>query len=255
MTVPLESAIFCEGYQDRAFLKGWFEHLGFVNLRELRSTVYDPWGAPVARGQFGFENPSGGFVRVVPCHGDKNVLKHAVRRLRDRETKQIEHLVINRDADTFSGQEGYESRLQESIEGAVRKVFPSIHRDENDDIVVDDGEFPTKISLMIWQAEDPVAGGLPAKQTLERLACTAIVEVYPHRATEVQNWLDSRSGDMPSGPKEFAWSYMAGYYAELNCEAFYSELWSDERIAQALKSRLVACGAWRVAEMLSEATT
>ena len=48
-------------------------------------------------------------------------------------------------------------------------------------------------------------------------------------------------------PKDHAWSYMAGWYAEHGCEAFYSSLWNDVRVVAELESRLQAAGAWQIA--------
>ena len=68
----------------------------------------------------------------------------------------------------------------------------------------------------------------------------------------MQGWLDSRPSAPDAGPKEFAWSYMAGWNAEHGCEAFYRLLWEDAEVAGQLESRLREAGAWRLAEALAE---
>jgi len=68
----------------------------------------------------------------------------------------------------------------------------------------------------------------------------------------VKRWLDSRPDGPVAGPKEFGWSYMAGWYAEFGCEGFYRNLWLDGRVVTELKSRLAECRAWRVAEALAD---
>lgn len=52
-----------------------------------------------------------------------------------------------------------------------------------------------------------------------------------------------------AGAKSYAWSYLAGWYAEerTSYEAFCSGLWDDPALAAALKSLLIDCGAWAVA--------
>jgi hypothetical protein len=45
---------------------------------------------------------------------------------------------------------------------------------------------------------------------------------------------------------------MAGWSADLGCEAFHSALWSDPSIASELEARLRSSGAWQVAEALAE---
>jgi hypothetical protein len=52
-------------------------------------------------------------------------------------------------------------------------------------------------------------------------------------------------------PKEHAWSYMAGWYADHGCEACYSNLWNDPRVVGELESRLRASGAWQMAESMA----
>jgi hypothetical protein len=97
---------------------------------------------------------------------------------------------------------------------------------------------------------DPPSAGLPAQQSLERLVCAALVAAYPPRGPAVTNWLDSRPAAPVAGPKEFAWSHMAGWYAEYGSDAFFRKLWLDAPAVTELQTRLTACGAWRVAEAL-----
>jgi hypothetical protein len=111
----------------------------------------------------------------------------------------------------------------------------------------------TEICLIRWEAQDAPAAGLPARQTLERLVSAAILAAYPKRGPSVQSWLDGRP-DPPQddSPKEHAWSYMAGWYAERHCEAFYATLWDEARIAAELQRRLRDSGAWEIAESLAK---
>ena len=97
---------------------------------------------------------------------------------------------------------------------------------------------------------DPPSAGLPAQQSLERLVCAALVAAYPPRGPAVTNLLDSRPAAPVAGPKEFAWSHMAGWYAEYGSDAFFRKLWLDAPAVTELQTRLTACGAWRVAEAL-----
>jgi hypothetical protein len=98
----------------------------------------------------------------------------------------------------------------------------------------------------------PGKAGVPTEQTLERLVCSALCEVYPERAEAVASWLVAR----PEPPtkalaKAHAWSYMAGWYAEHGSSDFYEEVWRDTRLAQVLRRYLENSGAWRVAAMLA----
>ena len=87
--------------------------------------------------------------------------------------------------------------------------------------------------------------------SLERLVCAALNAAYPPRANSVQNWLDSRPHPPNPDPKEHAWSYMAGWYADQSCEAFYSSLWIDPQIVTQLESRLRSSGAWQIVESIA----
>jgi hypothetical protein len=53
-----------------------------------------------------------------------------------------------------------------------------------------------------------------------------------------------------AGPKEHAWSHMAGWYADKGCDDFYQALWRDDAVIPHLRSRLEASGAWGAVEAL-----
>jgi len=105
----------------------------------------------------------------------------------------------------------------------------------------------TTVALVRWEVGDHPRTGIPTKQSLERIVCAAITAVYGERADRVQKWV-STLGAHSTTPKTFAWSYMAGWYAEHGCEDFYRQVWRDKGIAAELATLLKACGAWDVAE-------
>jgi hypothetical protein len=252
-----ESVIYCEGYHDRAFWAGWLLHLGCVDPGvppaggTTRQAVFDPWNTKVQGGQYAYHSPSGRFIRVVPCHGKAEVLRAARIRLTQRGSKALLRLVINIDSDlTASGASAGPTGLQRAnVEQLARTFDPSAVVNAGGEIDLDGGA--TKIALVRWEVTDPPAPGLPDQQTLERLVSAAQVTAYPARAASVQGWLDARP--LPPGvdPKEHAWSYMAGWYAEHGCEAFYSNQWNDARVVAELRSRLTSSGAWQIATLLA----
>jgi hypothetical protein len=137
-----------------------------------------------------------------------------------------------------------------NVEYLLRTYFdPGAAVNADGEIEVDGGA--TKISLVRWEVADPKAPGLPDQQTLERLASAALAAVYPARAASVQRWLDARPIPPGADPKEHAWSYMAGWYAEQGCEAFYSNLWNDPRVVAEPEARLRSSGAWQIAATLA----
>jgi hypothetical protein len=177
-------------------------------------------------------------------------LRTADDRLKRRFAEKLHCLVVNVDSDADAS----ESAAPDSP--AVQAVVNLVARhgkwqkEQNGDLRLEDGTLVT--APVCWSAPDPGVPGIPTKQTLERLVCSAILAVYPDRGPAVQNWLDSRPAAPLAGPKEYAWSYMAGWYAEFGSDSFFREIWRDEGVAQQLESRLKACGAWRIGEMLAE---
>jgi hypothetical protein len=208
----------------------------------------DPWGDPVRRGQFAYRSKSGSFIRLRPCNGKSNVLHEARVRLTQRSTKRLLRLVINVDVDiSAAGTSPAPTGLrQQDVLHQVQQIDPQASVNAKGEMDVDGGA--TKVSLIRWEATDPPVAGLPTRQTLERLACAALIAAYPLRAKSVQDWLDSRPNPPHADPKEHAWSYMAGWYADQSCEAFYSNLWTDLQVATELESRLRASGAWQIVD-------
>ncbi len=259
-----ESVILCEGYHDRAFWAGWLEHLGCTDPgkrpgKSGRVPVVDPWGDPVVGGHFGYHSKSDKFVRVFHCDGKNNVLREARNRLseeRDRVTKapsrgRLARLVVGMDADVDAhGASAKTGFRDQDLRSLVGEFDSSATANDEGDILVFQGT--AVVSLVRWEASDALASGLPNQQTLERLVCAALVAAFPDRGPAVQDWLDGRPDGPDAGPKEFAWSYMAGWYGEQGCEAFYKLLWEDDAIAGQLESLLRASGAWRLAEALAE---
>jgi len=252
-----ESVIYCEGYHDRAFWMGWLKYLGCADPgippagRTGRVPVFDPWGDEVKGGQYAYHSPSTQFLRVVPCNGKTKVLPAARIRLGQRNTKALRRLVINIDSDvTATGARAAPSGLQRAdVQQFARTFDPGASVNADGEIELDGGA--TKIALVRWEVSDPPAPGLPDQQTLERLTSAALVAAYPARASAVQSWLDGRPITPGSDPTEHAWSYMAGWYADHGCEAFYSNLWNDSQVAAALEARLRSSGAWQISAMLA----
>ena len=253
MNAEQESVILCEGYHDRAFWAELLKRCGCTDLATAQNNrrVLDPWKLQVAQGQYGFRSCSGVFVRIKPCNGEKNVLPEARRRLSERATKSLLRLAVCIDTDTDAEEPlaiAFE-RTQRALEGIVRDSDPIAIRSEEGDFLVDGGA--TRVSAILWHVSAPRSPGVPHKQTLERLVCAALASVYPARAAAVESWLTSRPDGPMAGPKEHAWSHMAGWYAKHHCEDFFREVWRDPSVADELEGRLRQSGAWRVIEELT----
>lgn len=250
-----ESVILCEGFHDRAFWAGWLTHLGCSDEGYRPGTLgypaLDPWKAKVVGGQFAYLSPQRNFLRVVPCGGMTKLLPQAHLRLQQRVRKALARLVINVDPDVSvatagSGATGL--KVQDVLHLA-RQFDPAAAANADGEIEIDGGA--TKISLVRWEANDPSTPGVPDQQTLERLVCSALIAAYPDRAKPVRDWLNSRPTAPAAGPKEHAWSYMAGWHAENGCENFYNQMWQDPRVVHELKTRLSQGTAWHIVQLLT----
>ncbi len=247
-----ESVILCEGYFDRAFWAGWLKHLGCEDP-STRGPVNDALGRPVSQGQFMYRSKSEKYIRIVPCGGKPQVREQARRQLGQRNMDpRLVRLVITVDPDVNAHTSTEATGLTiQGVGNLAREYDPQAAETADRDIAIDSGE--RLVSLVRWEAEDPPIAGVPSRQTLERLVCAAIVAAYPDRGPAVDTWLQSRPDPPPvPNPKEPAWSYMAGWYAEAGCEAFYRVIWDDPTIRAQLQARLTKFGAWRVAEVLAE---
>jgi hypothetical protein len=252
-----QNLVLCEGYNDRAFLKGCFvERLGWQDAPDL--TEPRP-----AKGEFRFRRPDRAAIcRAIPVRAQGHVGKasashshelvpYAVAELEQRETKPIRRLLLVVDADTAVGQASTAAsglRLSDVARGMRDSGIP-IAENPASISVTDSG---TAVYLVRWECDDPDCPELPRKQTLERLVSAAIREAYPARAREIHAWLGSRSEPPPLTAKEYAWSHMAGWYAAHGCDDFYQGLWRDPAIAQGLVERLRNSGAWFALEALAQ---
>jgi hypothetical protein len=162
--------------------------------------------------------------------------------------------VINIDPDTDVGAHGGPTGLRiQDILQSVREFDPDAKVSSSTEIDVRGGA--TKVCLVRWEAPEPASPGLPDQQSLERLVCSALAAVHPTRANAVQSWLSGRPDPpQPSSPKEHAWSYLAGWYAEHGCEFFYTNLWKEDAVAAALKDRLQQANAWQIVEAIAAQT-
>lgn len=191
-----------------------------------------------------FLSKSGAFIRLQSCGGDKAVLGRLEDRLVERTTNALCRLVVNLDTDARdpAGLALRTAGLRASVEIRVAKADPSWSTNANADLAIDGGA--TLVSTVFWSAADPVSPELPAKQTLERLVCAALCAAYPGRGATIAAWLASRVPAPPEGPKEHAWSHMAGWYADAGCDEFYQAVWRDALVVAELESRLRSNGSW-----------
>ena len=253
MIEAIESIIYCEGYHDRSFWDGILKCLGCTSLKTKDGTaVIDPFGEELKGGHFAYHSKSGRFIRLVPCHSKNDVIKFAKVRLQLIATKPVDRLILNVDSDLssiLSVEEATQKRFS-TLSDKARNISQSSQLSKAFDFNFEGGAL--LISFIDWHTDAPSSILLPDQQTLERLVCDALLTAYPERSKTLTPWLTDLPEVATKVVKTYAWSHMAGWHAGDNCDAFYSRLWEDEKVKVELIDRLIACGAWRVAEELSK---
>ncbi len=239
-----EYYILCEGYHDRAFWKGLLLHIGCTDpSNEGRQSVVDPWKKSVRGGQYAFISPSGRFIRLVAVGGDRNLLHNQFRhRVDKRHIEKLYGLIVSADADVHNDDELIRVSLPVVSQWAL-EIDPSRAEIESHVVLSDE----TPISVLTWMtntAENSL--GVPAKQTLERMVCSAIVAAYGERGRPVEEWLASRPNPpVHDSPKAHAFSYVAGWYAaSASYEGAIASIWRDQRVAKVLVQMLEDQPAW-----------
>jgi len=248
-----EIYILCEGYHDRAFWKGLLTYAGCASLGGPGKKPSDPWGETVHGGQYAFENRNKAFLRVVPAGSKYQLIALAETRLRQRAPKTVTHLIINHDSDSFAdGTPSTARDIQFShILQLAKKLDPGAQKSVEHVISVDNGT--SKIIAFPWCSTDPPAPGVPNQQTLERLICSALAAVHKDRPAPLEAWLKSRPSPPPPNPKEHAFSYLAGWFADKGSyEAFCEALWNDPQVAAELRGQLERQGVWTLIEEIAE---
>lgn len=253
------SLVFCEGFHDRSFWAGWLACLGFQDPgapapgTPSRRQVFDPVTAERVEGggQFAFHIPARAFVIVIPCSGHNGIRARVSRKLRDgqRDPTQTQQIVLCVDSDLDPAAEHQPATLPpDSVHNLLRTYDPECDPVGDGPFSLFDGQL--RVDVIRWRSPDPVVPGVPAKQTLEQLVCSALARAYPQRAAAVEEWLASRPDPEATSPKHHSWSYMAGWFAEAGCDAFYRLVWQDDTVRPHLERQLKTIGAWPVAESL-----
>lgn len=231
--------IYVEGYHDRSFLKGWLLRRGWGDAR-LRNRGRNPvTNSPVTEGRFGFySRKDSTFVEIAPAHGDSDLLSLVGSVVKVADPPDPDEIVIVLDVDGSELADGI-ARRQQSVHDRLARSGVEPTR-EGSSWRLSSGVL---VHLALWSCDGPDCDGVPAQHTLERIVSTAIARSYPDRAAAVQAWLDRiRESGRPLSPKNHSWSYMAGWYAHLGCDAFLSNLWDDPNVPAALEAVLSESG-------------
>lgn len=238
---PGLNVVLCEGYDDRSFWSGWIQFKGCA----VRKGIPDIYGRMVGGGRFHFHTPRQSSVVIRSYGGRANLTDTFLDELKDhRKDYRIRRLVLNLDSDAEAGEERTGAR------DAIRQIAVT-HGAQVDDPTRESFEIDgMTVSTVIWEcSDDSAVEGVPRQQTLERLVSASIQAAYPGRGAAVERWLaDEPEGG--TGHKNYGLSFLAKWYADHGADDFYRAVWRDQNVAEQLRSRLEATGAWAVAEAL-----
>ncbi len=242
-----DNIILCEGYHDRAFWSGFLLKSGcqdYRNGQRMATTA-----APVnLKGKYTFISPDGSrLITVQPCQGKTQIWKALAYFLSNLAIEPKQRIFVSLDDDHDAVAESYApSSGCQPLEAFLANQFAGKFSIKGGACLFkpQDSLHPY-ISIINWASAEPANDNLPGKQTLERLVCAALNLAYPDRAISVKHFLDSRGDGAPAaGVKEFAYSHVAGWFADEGIEGFYRSIWSKDRIYSFLEDELKKIKIW-----------
>ena len=237
-----QKVLLCEGFDDRAFWSGLLLHLGCTDPTfGGQQKQPDAYGRAVDKPRFLLHDPLGNSILLVPVQGKSRLARFLGNFLTDHITYPIHKILLNRDSDAINDSD---TAVRDALRTIAQRHSATLEDPDKDRYTVDGCE----IGAVVWKCTDPPGTpGIPNQQTLERLVSAAIAATEEGRAGAVERWLqDEPRGDL--GPKNYSYSYLAKWFANRGSDDFFRALWRGEAIAQELRQRLEATGAWDMIE-------
>ncbi len=187
---------------------GWSDP-GLITGGGRRDVLNPVTGVKVQGGRFGFSlNTNRVFAELIPCHGKDNVVPSATRRLRGLTTSTLDCLVVVLDGDNHDP-----DVLRKTVMAQLVAARPA--------------SASCEVHVVVWFTPHRPTPGVPAQQTLERVASLAVANWMPNRAAAVQVWLDGRPDKPVPNEKSFSLSYAAGWWPDDGNEYFFRHVWSE----------------------------
>lgn len=228
MTLPI--VVHVEGFDDRHFLAGMIERLGWIPARDkhtqerVKTLLAD---SRTPNTSFGYLSPSRDRALLVnpglAGHGNEaRVFERVAFALSESERRRELVAVVDSDL-LWDEADPTRPRVDR-----MRAVDPE-----------------ARVELAVWHWRPSVdRPGVPKTQTLERLVLGVLSELDGSKGhgAIVERFLEEAPRATKLTAKHFAWATMAKWYGEHGCGDFYQALWKDEPFADAMLATLDAQG-------------
>jgi hypothetical protein len=224
--VTLPIVVHVEGFDDRHFLAGMVERLGWIPAREkhaqerVKTLLAD---SRTPNTSFGYLSPS----------RDRALLVNPGLAGHGNEARVFERV-------EFALSEPERRReLIACVDSDLRWDDPDPTRPRLDRMRVVDPD--GRVELAVWHWRPGVdRQGVPKKQTLERLVLGVLSEIEGSKGLGaiVDRFLAETPAASSLTGKHFAWATMAKWYGEHGCGDFYQALWREDAFAQAMRATL-----------------
>jgi hypothetical protein len=140
------------------------------------------------------------------------------------------------------GTVGEDSRhLRSDLADRLRRLGEPAVAEEGDHVLrLQDGAVVVGVTWRCARETADDAALLPSKQTLERVVCAALHQVYPQRVQSARDWLAHRPEPTEHGGdhKASAGAMWAGWHAREGWGYFFEGLWQHPEVGQALLDRV-----------------
>lgn len=251
MSEPSDSVVLVEGFDDRDFWKGLLLHLGCTEARS------GPPSPHREAGVFTYLSAARRLVHVLPYKSptlrrpEGMELSAAVRiKLQARVTKPLSRIILGADADLHPTLED----ARKSVRDLLARECADVKETEEGDFSIDGGSLLVSTLFLhggaARAAEGKLPAGIPEQPAIEQLVCAALHAAYPDRSDAVARFLTDRPSPAGKPHKAHAWSHYAGWFTGHGTGDFYSALWRDPQVAEALLRLLKQQGAFRIIEAL-----
>ncbi len=220
MTLPI--VVHVEGFDDRHFLAGMIERLGWVPARDKHAQERVKTLLADAR------TPNTSFGYLSPAR-DRTLLVNPGLAGHGNEARVFERV-------EFALSEPERRReLVACLDSDLPWDHPDPTRPRVDRMRAVDPD--ARVELAVWHWRPGVErAGVPRKQTLERLVLGVLSELEGSK--EYGLIVERFLGEQPAAPavsaKHFAWATMAKWYGDHGCGDFYQALWRERAFADAM---------------------